>query len=149
MLVENRPTVSSELFEDEAVIVNLENGNYYSYSASGIDVWKFLKNGVELAELKKKFSDKYGFDSSQETEFEQLILNLKEEGLVVETNEKSDSLNDQITFRYDQFTSPALNKFTDMQDLLLLDPIHDVDATGWPMQKEGATEENNLKKDGE
>ena len=25
-------------------------------------------------------------------------------------------------------------RFTDMQDLLLLDPIHDVDETGWPVR---------------
>jgi hypothetical protein len=28
-----------------------------------------------------------------------------------------------------------LNKYTDMQDLLLLDPIHEVDAAGWPSTK--------------
>jgi hypothetical protein len=27
---------------------------------------------------------------------------------------------------------PVLNKYTDMQDLLLLDPIHEVDERGWP-----------------
>jgi hypothetical protein len=25
-----------------------------------------------------------------------------------------------------------LHKYTDMEELLLLDPIHDVDETGWP-----------------
>jgi hypothetical protein len=30
------------------------------------------------------------------------------------------------------FTPPVLSRYTDMQDLLLLDPIHDVDETGWP-----------------
>jgi hypothetical protein len=33
------------------------------------------------------------------------------------------------------FTPPALTKFTDMQDLLLLDPIHDVGSGGWPAKK--------------
>ncbi len=27
---------------------------------------------------------------------------------------------------------PALQKFTDLQDLLMLDPIHEVDERGWP-----------------
>jgi len=30
------------------------------------------------------------------------------------------------------FTKPELHKFTDMQDLLLFDPIHEVDESGWP-----------------
>jgi hypothetical protein len=27
---------------------------------------------------------------------------------------------------------PKLEKYTDMEDLLLLDPIHDVQEVGWP-----------------
>ncbi len=30
------------------------------------------------------------------------------------------------------YAPPALETYTDMQELLLLDPIHDVDETGWP-----------------
>ena len=30
------------------------------------------------------------------------------------------------------FEAPILQKYTDMQDLLLLDPIHEVDEAGWP-----------------
>ena len=30
------------------------------------------------------------------------------------------------------FAPPAFEKFTDMEELLLLDPIHEVGDTGWP-----------------
>ena len=30
------------------------------------------------------------------------------------------------------FTAPNLETFTDLQELLMLDPIHEVDAAGWP-----------------
>ena len=30
------------------------------------------------------------------------------------------------------FVPPVLHKYTDMQELLLIDPIHEVDETGWP-----------------
>ena len=33
------------------------------------------------------------------------------------------------------FEAPILNKYNDMQELLLLDPIHDVDEAGWPNTK--------------
>jgi len=33
------------------------------------------------------------------------------------------------------FSAPVLNAYTDMEELLLLDPIHDVDQAGWPMPK--------------
>jgi hypothetical protein len=34
------------------------------------------------------------------------------------------------------FEPPVLEQYTDMQDLLLLDPIHEVDEQGWPMTQE-------------
>lgn len=30
------------------------------------------------------------------------------------------------------FGPPAYDRYTDMEDLLLLDPVHDVGVTGWP-----------------
>jgi hypothetical protein len=30
------------------------------------------------------------------------------------------------------WAEPVLDKYTDMQELLLLDPIHEVDDAGWP-----------------
>ena len=33
------------------------------------------------------------------------------------------------------FVPPSLHKYVDMQELLLLDPIHEVDETGWPSIK--------------
>jgi hypothetical protein len=29
----------------------------------------------------------------------------------------------------------VLHRYTDMQDLIVLDPIHDVDETGWPNRR--------------
>ena len=33
------------------------------------------------------------------------------------------------------FEAPRLEKYTDMQDLVLLDPVHEVDEQGWPQQR--------------
>jgi hypothetical protein len=34
------------------------------------------------------------------------------------------------------FAPPTLEQYTDMQELLLLDPIHEVDEQGWPLQRQ-------------
>jgi hypothetical protein len=33
------------------------------------------------------------------------------------------------------YEPPVLNRYTDMQDLILLDPVHEVEDTGWPNPK--------------
>ncbi len=30
------------------------------------------------------------------------------------------------------FVTPELTRYTDIEDMLILDPIHEVDASGWP-----------------
>ena len=34
------------------------------------------------------------------------------------------------------FRAPQIRAYTDMQDLLMIDPIHDVDETGWPVRRD-------------
>jgi hypothetical protein len=34
------------------------------------------------------------------------------------------------------FTSPELDVYSDMQEILLLDPVHDVNKEGWPIRKD-------------
>ena len=36
------------------------------------------------------------------------------------------------------FEAPSFTTFTDMQDIILLDPVHEVDARGWPHAPAGA-----------
>ena len=31
-----------------------------------------------------------------------------------------------------EFSTPLVEKYTDMAELILLDPVHDVSALGWP-----------------
>jgi hypothetical protein len=31
-----------------------------------------------------------------------------------------------------EFVTPCLQKYTDMEELLLIDPIHEIDEVGWP-----------------
>ena len=37
------------------------------------------------------------------------------------------------------YTSPEVETFSDMQEILLLDPVHDVDKSGWPISKNSDT----------
>jgi hypothetical protein len=37
------------------------------------------------------------------------------------------------------FEPPTFETYTDMQYFLLLDPIHDVDAAGWPHERRAAS----------
>jgi hypothetical protein len=140
----NEPTIVHENVDGETVILNLDSGTYYSIVDVGADVWNYIEKGVPVGEIMPLILETY--DCSQggeENAVHSFINQLQQEGLVIPIDDKSaDSLfpqnwREKITTKENKaaFNAPVLNKYTDMQDLLLLDPIHEVDATGWPSIK--------------
>jgi hypothetical protein len=84
-----------------------------------------------------------GNDNEIDNTVHSFISELMAEGLIVSGQETDKALScdaggvsqsDERTIKI-EFKPPALNKYSDMQDLLLLDPIHDVDVAGWPTIK--------------
>ena len=138
----NRPTVSAESFDDEVVIIHFENGNYYSLDAFGTRVWEALEAGTTrdqvLAHVRTRFQ------AQQETiahKLDLLMEQLLQEDLVYEIEGQPGSLDTMPTVEPAELPDDAgtLLKFDDMQELLLLDPIHDVDEAGWPHTSPDAT----------
>ena len=41
-----------------------------------------------------------------------------------------------------EFTIPELHMHTDMQEFLLVDPIHEVDDSGWPHKKQPSPDQS-------
>ena len=66
-----------------------------------------------------------------------LLAQLQQENLIVPVDGVASIALDQLLpstngHEKPSFNAPALQKYSDMQELLLLDPIHDVDEAGWP-----------------
>ncbi|MBP1745885.1 MAG: hypothetical protein H6Q54_500 [Deltaproteobacteria bacterium] len=140
----NVPKVIHETIEGETVLVNLDSGNYYSLDGVGADVWGLLEQGAHVGGIIEWIADRYkGERTDIEKALCQLIEELKREELIVpdETRGSGNVVDRDGLSKVSpglhtaMFVPPALNKYTDMQDLLLLDPIHDVDETGWPSTK--------------
>jgi hypothetical protein len=133
-----RPKVVCESFDDEVVIVNLDSGAYYSLSGSGVEIWNLIDRGSSLPTIFERLTNSYAATPELLTaEAQRLIGELLEEQLIVAlAGAPSDALDTAgaNTARL-PFVPPVLSKFSDMEDLLLLDPIHDVDETGWPAVK--------------
>jgi Coenzyme PQQ synthesis protein D (PqqD) len=136
----NSPPVVHESFGDEAVIVNLNSGAYYSLEKSGLAIWNLIVAGASIGEIVDQISVRYaGARADIVAAVLELISSLRREELIqpaAETNhagiatDANSNGGDKIAFE-----PPLLNKFTDVEDLLVLDPIHDVDAAGWPQKR--------------
>jgi Coenzyme PQQ synthesis protein D (PqqD) len=137
----NMPSVTHETIEGESVIINLETGNYYSLQATGSEIWESLAANTDVASIVEDLSARYSARRAQiEQSVVQLIGELRREELIVPDGAMGTSVARlplvASTVKAAEFQAPVLQKFTDMQELLLLDPIHEVDAAGWPRAKQ-------------
>jgi hypothetical protein len=136
-----KPDVVHETIDGETVIVNLENGVYYSLRDSAVDVWNMIEGGANAEELLGMLLSRYeGSRDEIQGAVTDLLVELQEEGLVRVSATKSSSGSPATgapSGSKTSFVRPRLEKYSDMQELLLLDPIHEVDEDGWPNKAEG------------
>ncbi len=136
----NRPDVIDEVFDGEYVVVNLKNGSYYALSAVSALIWEQLKQGASRAEIVTQLAQHFSGEPAMIEHATQNFLNeLEQETLITpQPNSSSNSLpipTLALSTTNAPFTPPILEKFTDMRQVLLLDPIHEVDDSGWPARK--------------
>jgi hypothetical protein len=137
----DRARIVFEQFEDETVLVNTETGYYYSLSPSGSEILRLLEEGCPAESLVHAlFGNSYSI-SHPTGLIESFVKRLKSEGILVDraSDHPFDTNGERRAPLYADgadFPPPALDRFDDVRDLLLIDPIHQVDAEyGWPKAK--------------
>lgn len=132
----NTPTVTHEIIDGEAVIINLDSGNYYSLVEEGSFIWSLVEKGASASELQNAIRQSYQGDAQEiDRGVQELLGQLQQENLIVPVDGAEAALELAAANNHREkplFHPPSLNKYSDMQELLLLDPIHDVDDAGWP-----------------
>lgn len=122
-----------DMSKDEVLIINLDNGHYYNLSNAAGVIWGLIVHEVNSSmwksHLEKIFSKK---DFPLDKDIDHFIGELLSENLIREENKLNDSLDNLEIFDIKEYEKPALVVFSDIEELLLLDPIHEVDESGWP-----------------
>ena len=130
----NGPPVIHQTLDGEVIIVNLDTGTYYSFDGVAAEIWSAVERDLTLHEAVAEAADRHGASSHVvEPAVKRFLAELAREELIVSVNGSepfaAPAAVDSVA---GGFPEPMLNKYTDMQELLLLDPIHEVDERGWP-----------------
>ena len=145
----NEPHIVHETIDGETILMDLRSGNYFSIEKSGAVLWEILVQTGDVDALLKK-SEELGDPkrSNQiQTDIKKFVSKLMEEGLIVEAESQDKSeITEEMLNSYKKVVTATdtleVNKYSDMQEMLLLDPIHDVDDKGWPEPKKENDKEN-------
>ena len=138
----NSPQVISETVGGETIIVNLARGHYFSLQATAVDVWQALERGEAPETIVVELEQRYeAGDGEIDAAVNKLIEDFLAAELVVADENGAPGaavpLAEAAAERV-PFVTPSFTAFTDMQDIILLDPVHEVDTRGWPHASAGA-----------
>jgi len=129
--------ILSDVFGEEVVLVNLDSGMYYSLRGSATQIWIRLFNQYSLIEILADLIQIYQVTENQLIAdinlFVTQLLELKIIKTATDAERKEiDFISKDVLIDY---STPVVEIFSDMQEILLLDPVHDVDKSGWPISK--------------
>lgn len=135
-------SVVGEFLEGEVVLINMDNGNYYSMEGVAAVIWELVQEQATVSEIVSRLTELCGTGDDIEGDVMDLMETLTGEALIEEAGGKVESPagrpeDSAIAFYSGRpsglvYKTPVLSRYTDMDDLLVLDPIHETDETGWP-----------------
>jgi hypothetical protein len=138
----NSPQVISETVGGETIVVNLASGHYFSLQGTAVDVWEAIERGESAETTVLQLEHRY---DAAEGEIDAAVRKLLDELVAAEllvadadgTGSAPAAVPEDVSERA-PFVAPSFTTFTDMQDIILLDPVHEVDTRGWPHASAGA-----------
>ena len=132
------PQAIHETIDGETIIIDLATGTYFSLLGAAPTIWNALAAGATTDELVRSVEQAYIVESTDVAgDVDTFLRMLEGEQLIAATDDDDGSASAvgvAATGDVDRlpYVQPKLEKYTDMQDIIMLDPVHEVDSRGWP-----------------
>jgi hypothetical protein len=119
----NHAAVAAKVIDGEAIIMDLTTGAYYSMTGVGAHVWESIERELNDAAILESILARYNVDGSRaRRDLDGLITSLVSDHLVIVDDDGVDTTRQAATTGTEAYEAPVLNKYTEMADLLALDP---------------------------
>ena len=122
--------VVHETIEGEVIVIHLLNGSYYSLGGGGPEIWEHLLDGATAGQIAAAVPADGAGESDVTAAVREFMGSLAGGRLDHPRAEQNGYGPPERA--PGAWVPPVFERYTDMKDYFLLDPIHEVDATGWP-----------------
>lgn len=131
------PRVIHDTVDGETLIVDTVSGAYFNLVGSSAVLWQQLVTCGDVAAVAEQMVATYSGDEEEiRSAVDAFVTTLVEEFILERVAAAAGELPLPAVKVGTPFVAPVIQKHSDMIDLLLLDPIHEVDTEeGWPIQK--------------
>jgi hypothetical protein len=130
----NTPRFVDETVDGEALIMDMVKGTYYSCVGPSAVAWNELKSGASATEVADLLASAYSVDrTTAVADVGRFVASLLDEEMMVRDVGATDAASTTtVANSHDAYITLGFERFTDLSDLILLDPVHDVGDAGWP-----------------
>ncbi len=130
--------VIHETIDGEVIVVHLETGCYYSFTGTAVFIWERIVSGVSTSNLLCELVLRYKATPETIETSVQAFLSALERAHLLQPD-PSALPDDWVAPPFPSgpdtrqlFEVPLIEEYTDMKELIEIDPIHDVGEEGWP-----------------
>jgi hypothetical protein len=132
----NEPSVIYQTFDQEVVAVHLNTGSYHTLPGIAGETFLLIgSTGSSSRELAAALATRYDAPVSvMERDLDIFLAQLLDQEMIVAIDGPTSprSAEPAPTSPLAAYTAPRLESFSDLEGLVLIDPVHDVGAAGWP-----------------
>jgi hypothetical protein len=120
-------------------MINFDFGTYYSIRNAGAYIWDLIAAGVSVDRIIEEVIRRYEGSPDKIREAVNKFIEELERAYLISPADPDGGVDAKIPdagsgsgTKKLNFEPPVLRVYTDMQQLLLLDPVDEVDNIGWP-----------------
>jgi len=129
----NEEKMFYDMAEGQAIVINFTTGMYYGTSSLGSAVLDALLAGAAAETVCKSIQTLPGCPEDMEAQLNTFIDQLLEKEIIVPAESTGAACTIDASSLADGFQL-TVDEFAEVQDLILADPVHDVDVEqGWPI----------------
>jgi len=141
----NGSVVASEVIDGEAIMMHQVSGDYFSADGIGCLIWQWIGDGRSRNQMIDLLKENFAREPAEiASTVDSFLADLLSHQLVSEVDEGDGPPPGPVAKTSIEpgadYAPPILNAYSDMRELLLLDPIHEVEESGWPTPKRTRTE---------
>lgn len=130
----NRDTFAFECFDEEVVVLDLVEGIYYAFGGAAVVAWPYIIAQHPEPVIAFTLAKGYGVGLDELTrDLTEFVERLVSEKILLAAPEDIAELDRPRLDSLGEYEGFIFERHAEMEDLLTLDPIHDVDPErGWP-----------------
>jgi hypothetical protein len=128
-LVVNVARFPHETIDDETILIDAETGHLLLLTGFASVLLSHLVGGASSEALTSAVDARFGTEAGAATR--SFIQELRAAEIVIPVLDAGPVAAVPLSWP-ERFTTPTLERYDDIAKIIAMDPIHDVDPTGWP-----------------